>query len=190
MQAAAAVFSKAFSTISGALGVGGAAAPATGAGIASTAVGVGSSLLAISYQRSVLARQAAMEEENARRARAAGAIEAQEADFEAAAVASEVLARQGASGLNVRSRAFYRRRTRNAIRATTNRQRIVNDAEVQARNAEERASGARAESRGLGMQALFTGVSGAFDLGTDLISGANLNRRLARQRNQTSVRRV
>jgi len=173
-QAALGVITKLLIGVGAPAATAGAAAGATAISLAGTAISTVAAISASRYQAAVLRRNAAIELMNAQRIRDAGRVQAQDADFEAAAEMGQLIAQQAASGFAVSSQSYIRRRQKNRIRASVNRLRIVDDAEMQARSAEERARGYRAEARAKGAEAFFSLLSGGVGFGQDLIGGANL----------------
>lgn len=188
MQAVGVLFSGALGGGVAAGGGGLAATLSTGLAIGGTVLSTISGIQAAQFQAAILDQQAAIELGNARRIRQAGSIEAQEADFAALAAIGAETARQGASGVSLNSPSFVRRRARNKVNASTNRLRIIDDAEVQASNATARASAASASASAKRGSIGFGVLSGLIGVGDDLISGASLiNESKARRLNRTAV---
>jgi len=171
-----------FTSLGTAAGVGGPAAAATGAKLFSTVVSGLGQISAARYNAAVLRRNQAIEENNARRVRDAGAMRAQDADFEAAAVFGDIIATQGASGFRFGSGSFQARRSKNRITASINRGRIYDDASIEAQSTDERARAFGEEARFEDQKGFFALLSMGGNLGSDLISGANLNSKIAADR--------
>jgi len=161
------------------LGVGATAAAtaglSTGVALIGTAVSGVAAASASRYNAAILERQAILEQENADLAIQRGRVAAQDADREAAAVMGQVIASQGASGFRVNSGgSFAARRLAIQRTARTNRTRIVQDAEIQAKSARERVKTARMKASAERRKASFGFLSTVLGFSTDLVSGANL----------------
>lgn len=128
------------------------------------------------YQAAVLERQAEIDKRNADMAIERGQVRAQEADIDAMFAMGAEKARQGASGFSTNSPSFVQRRRRNRATADLNRRRLVEDSQIESMNFRDSAATNRIEAQGArsaGRNALF---GTAFQIGTDLISGAQLTR--------------
>ena len=178
MQLGMALFTKIGTTLAASVGleVAGTAAASTGASVVSTAVSTAGTVAAMNMQASALEEAAKFEEQQAKRVVAAGFAEAKDADFEIALAMSQEQASQGASGLAINSGSFVRRRERQAVIGRANRHRIVQDAVLQGRGAQNRASVNRTEARLRGFESAYTIAAGGLQLGADLIEGAALYR--------------
>ena len=148
-------------------------ATATGASVASTVIATGAAISGAIYQSNILKAKAEAERQNAERVRAAGRVNAQEADFEALAAMAQDSVLQAASGFSLASPSFIRRRDRNAINARLNRNRIVEDAEIEAIGALNRARFAGMEARATRTGAVFDLAAGFTRLGKNLIDEAS-----------------
>lgn len=160
----------------------------TSLGGLSTALSVGSAVVGTigainqaNFQSQVANNNAAIAEDNARRAVFESQVEAQETDFAARDELGQLLAQQGASGLSLGSGSFALRRKGQEELAAKDRGFIRNQGEVQATRFRQQANDQRAEAaqaKAAGRNAL---ISGAFEVGTSLVSGATrVNARKAR----------
>ena len=150
-----------------------------GAGGLSTALQVGAVALSTvggiqqsKFQSQVALNNAAIAEDNARRSVFEAQVEAQETDFAARDELGQLLSQQGASGLSLGSGSFALRRKGLEELAAKDRGFIRTQGEVQATRFRQQASDQRsasAQAKAAGRNAL---ISGAFDIGTSLVSGA------------------
>lgn len=147
---------------------------ATGAAVAGTVISGVGAFMQIQQQRAMLAEQIRIEKENELRQAAAGREEAREADLEAAFALSQERAQFGSSGFSLTSTSYERRAARNRINARINRERIVEDADLQAESARNRQRGLQMERAGLGRQAAFSLLETGLNFGSDLITGSTL----------------
>jgi len=170
-----------FTKIGTFVGAESAVAATVGSAVLSTAVTGISAISASRYNAAVLRRNQALEAENAERIRQAGQTAAQEADFEAAAVFGDIIANQGASGFSLDSGSFQARRQKNRLTASINRRRIIRDAEIEGRSADERARAFGASARFERQKGFFALISSGIGFSDDLISGANLASDLKRR---------
>lgn len=173
------------------------AGTSTALAVASTAVGVGGAIMEARAQRAELAyrgaiatRQAVLEEQNAAMVRQAGAVAAQDVDFENAAIMAEELATMSSRGFLTSSPSYVRRRNQQAALARRDRLRTVVDANNQAASASNRAAAARAEASQSRAGARNAGRAGILNIGSSLISGANLAGELAARRLSNEARTV
>ncbi len=185
MAAAAATL---FAPIGSFFGVSGAGAATAGLGITSSLIGGVAQFAALSSQSAALEEAARVEEANAKLAIQRGQIDAQDADFELAAILAENEAQQASSGILTGSGSFRRVRTRVNTIGRANRQRIIQDSSIQANNAQARANSRRSQSRSSRLESAFSLVSTGINIGSGLIDGANLSAR--EQISSTNRRRV
>ena len=141
--------------------------------VGATVVGTMGAIQQSNYQSQVALNNQAIAEENARRVIFESQIEAQETDIEARGELGQLLAQQGASGLSLGSGSFALRRKGLEELAAKDRGFIRSQGEVRATRHRQQASdfaGESAMAKASGRGAL---VSGAFDIGTSLVSGAS-----------------
>jgi hypothetical protein len=181
MDAIVAVITTAFS---------GGAGLSTGLALASTAVSGISSIAQNKYQATVLARAAKTEQENAARIRAAGAQQAQQQDVEAREIIEGEIARMGASGFAIDSFSSRGRIAKNRRLSSIDRQRIVEDAELQAKSSDNQANAYIAEAKQAKRASIFDLIGIGIGAGTDLVSGANLVNKIKSARITNSSRTV
>lgn len=144
----------------------------------------------LSYRGAIATRQAQLEEQNAAMVRQAGAVAAQDQDFEAAAIMADELATMSGRGFLVNSASYARRRDQQAALARRDRLRTVVDARNQAASASNRATTARLEAdqaRAAGRNAR---TSGILNIGSSLISGASLTGETFARRISNNARTV
>ena len=140
--------------------------------VGATVVGTMGAVQQSNFQSQVALNNAAIAEDNARRSVFEAQVEAQETDFAARDELGQLLAGQGASGLSLGSGSFALRRKGQEELAAKDRGFIRTQGEVQATRFRQQASDQRSESamaKAAGRNAL---ISGAFDVGTSLLSGA------------------
>lgn len=169
----------------------------TALAVASTAIGVAGAVAEsranaaeLSYRGAIATRQAQLEEQNAAMVRQAGAVTAQDQDFEAAAIMADELATMSSRGFVVNSPSYARRRNQQAALARRDRLRTVIDANNQAASASNRAATARAEGAQARAGQRNNRISGILNIGSSLISGANLAGELAARRISNNARTV
>ena len=151
----------------------------SGLGGLSTALSVGSAVVGTigavqqsNYQSQVATNNAAIAEDNAQRSIFESQVDAQEQDFGASAELGQLLAQQSGSGLSLGSGSFAARRAGQEQLAAKDRGFIRNQGEVQATRFRQQGADFTAESamaKAAGRNAL---ISGAFDIGTSMVSGA------------------
>lgn len=147
--------------------------------IASTALTAGGKVLegvaakrAADYQAVVAEKNAALAEYNAGRSLARGQVEAQEADFETAALLGQQRAGRGASGVSVNSRSQGAAETAARVIADIDRKRIREGSQLEAFNFRTTGQGLTEEAKMLrrsGRGALIAGILGGAG---SLVTGA------------------
>lgn len=125
------------------------------------------------YQSKVAANNAQVAEENAKRARQEAAVKAQEQDFNAQAEMGALLANLGASGLNLGTGSAALRRKSQQELAARDRGYTIYEGDTAAAAYQQQAQDFRTEAAGNRMAARNSLVSGIFDIGGSLISGAS-----------------
>lgn len=175
----------ALKAIPGLLGVGGAAATATGVGTLAAGLGVVGSIYSTVYgmKQAKIAERVA--NENAERATFTGQVSAQDADIEAAAAIAAEEESNAFSGFDKSSGTFARVSRRNRILARRDAERIRNDADLESYQYKVQATEARTERRNIGFKGMLDTIGGVIDMKTSLISDASLvNQRTARNINK------
>lgn len=144
-----------------------------GTGIELAAVGLQalSGLMAHRYQQALYTQQAKLEKINAQRAAFAGQLNQQDADLEAILAFGEIESAQAASGLDLNSPSFRKRRQAERDRARLNALRIRQDATEAEVDALNRADLARTSAEAEGSAAIFSIFEG-MALGSASLLGA------------------
>ena len=166
----------AFGSLGAAAGAGATTAASTGAALAGTAISTFSTIAAIGANKAIAKQAAEVEEQNAKIALESGQIRAQDGDFEAASVLSDLTARQGNSGLAVGSGSFVRSRNRYRTINRTSRLRTIYDSEVEAVSASNRAASEDIRVASLSSEGRFAALAGAGNFAGDLLNDAVLTR--------------
>jgi len=172
----------------------GTAAGVTGAGAASAGLGIVSSLVtgiagisAANYQAAVASRAAMIHDQNAERIMLAGRKDAKMQDEAAAAQIADEIASQAASGFELSSPSFVRRRNKMSVLATQDRQNIVEDANLQAASEREAGATARSEASQARSSALFRFIGMGLNIADSAIGGANLSSSVSSRRVKSSA---
>lgn len=122
-------------------------------------------------QAAIAEQQAAIAEENRRRAIYRGQIDAQDADFNAAELLGRLEAEQGASGLDATTGSAKDLQRKAQILGRLDAQRIVQDSQVEGFNFGVEAATQRANAKNLRTGANLTLVAGALDAASTVAGG-------------------
>jgi hypothetical protein len=169
---------------------GGASALSAGIGLASAAVSGIASINENRYKAAVLSQQARTETENATRIRMAGQVQAQQQDQSALEQIGGEIANFGASGFDLTSGSFVGRTNKLRRMASVDRQRIVEDANLQARSSDNAAASALAGAKQAKKSAFLSFLSAGIGAAGSLVDSANLVDRVKASRITDNSRKV
>ena len=123
---------------------------------------------------------AAIAEQNAQAASFEAQVAAQEQDMAARDELGALLARSGASGLNLGSGSVFLQRKNKESLAALDRERIKVGGQVDAQNSRQSAAGFRASAKNNRRKGMFSLIGGGIQLGSSLIdSAARVDRKKA-----------
>ena len=154
-------------------------------GLGGAAVGAVAETRANRFRSSIAMRNAELLRQNAEDTRQAGQANQQERDMEAAAIMSDIVARNARSGFSVSSTSFVRRNRAAQVLARRDALRIRADADREAVSLENQAEGEVVTAQNFRRAGRNSILSGLFDFTTGLVDGASLvNRRTALRLNR------
>jgi len=147
----------------------------------SSVVSVSAGQSEANYRAQVAENNQQIAADNADRAIRVANIKAQEQDFDAQADIGALIARQGASGIALGSTSLAQVRKGQELLAAKDRGFIVNQGEVESARFLQQGEDSAAEGRQAESAGRYGTVSGAFKIGSSLISGVSkINERKAR----------
>lgn len=148
---------------------------AVGTGL--SAIGAGttaaSTAAMYSYQSGLAAQNAKIQQQNATYAQMSGEQQASNAGLKARNIEGQILASQGASGLNVNSGTMTKVQEGQRLTDQTNMTTIRSNAAKQAYDYEVSAANSTAQSQAYGSAATMAGITGALNVGSSLLGGGS-----------------